>query len=206
MLVLTMSPVPDKQLIFRVSFHTLKIKTTTKTIHVTSTVTCYNSPLSTSVGKFTNGLTNWVPSKQGNGYYSTGASYDGTGSAAVLGCTFGSTFSQATIQSMNLNVCPGQTYTLSFKYKFPASGSHAGALTLYDIGAALGTLTGPAGSGAKDSAGVVAGQWATYSKTFKATSAINAFSIAQACYVGAGTSGKATKVTIDNVRLTRGKA
>lgn len=104
---------------------------------------------------------------------------------------------------MNLNVCPGQTYTLSFKYKFPASGSYAGALTLYEVGTALGTVTGPRGAGTKDSNGVAAGTWATYSKTFKATSSINAFSIAHACYVGAGTTGKSTKVTIDNVRLTR---
>lgn len=104
---------------------------------------------------------------------------------------------------MNLDVCPGQTYTLSYKYQFAPSGSYAGALTLYEVGTALGTITGPAGAGAKDSNGIKAGTWATYSKTFKATSSINAFSIALACYVSAGSTGKGTKVTIDNIRLTR---
>ncbi|KAL1305489.1 hypothetical protein AAFC00_002364 [Neodothiora populina] len=187
-------------------------RTTTMTsrtsIASTKTSTCSNNALTTAAGNFVSGLASWTKTANPASYASvaTGASFDSSGSAAILACKYASTAdSHGSICSPRLPICPGQTYQVSFKYKFPSSGSIGGSLSLYNYGwdEMLLTRAGPASAGAKDGAGTPAATWGTMSQTFEATQQDDMICITLQCLTGNGLTGKTAQVTVDNVRVSR---
>ena len=137
---------------------------------------------------------------------STGTSYDSAGSAALLKCTYStSKDAHASVCSKDLPVCPGQNYTVSFKYQFDGSSSSSGGLSLYNYGwdEMLATVTGPTASGGSDTAGTKGGSWGTVSRTFKAVRKDDMVCVLLQCLSSKSLAGKTAKVTVDNVRVTR---
>lgn len=134
----------------------------------------------------------------------TGTSYDSTGSAALLKCEYSSDEDAHASVCKQLPVCSGQKYIVSFKYKFPASGSNDGNLSLYDYGLddMLDTISGPV-SGGSDGAGVAAGSWGSLSETFEAAVDDDMICVMLQCLSSSSLVGKTAQVTIDNVRVTR---
>lgn len=193
---------------------TSQAATTTTTITSTAsyvptiTSTCSNNALTTAVGNFVSGLASWTAVAYPTAYASvaTGNSYDSSGSAALLTCQYSSTAdAHASICSPELPVCPGQNYTVSFKYKFPSSGSSSGSLGLYNYGwdEMLESVSGPASGSSSDDAGVSAGSWGSASQTFEAVQNDDMICILLQCLSSKSLNGETAMVTIDNVRVTR---
>ncbi|KAF1345035.1 hypothetical protein BDV97DRAFT_40003 [Delphinella strobiligena] len=186
---------------------TTTTRTSTTSTALTTTSTCSNNVLATTVGDFVSGLAYWTSTASPTAYASvaTGTSYDSTGSAALLKCEYSSDEdAHASVCSKQLAVCSGQNYTVSFKYKFPASSSNDGSLSLYDYGLddMLDTITGPV-SGGSDGTGVAAGSWGSLSSTFEAAVDDDTICVMLQCLSSTSLAGKTAQVLIDNVRVTR---